>query len=312
MLERSDLEDVPCDLCGSERRRALYEIGDVRYGRPSPSYRVSRCRDCRLVYVSPRPPVDRLGELYPADYDADRRVDNPAIRRRFEAQADLVGPAGGRLLDVGAAQGAFVEWMRGRGWDAGGVDPFARKDAPSSHVLAAPLESPALEENAHDVVTAWHVLEHVPAPGRTLERIRSLLKSGGRLCLSVPNFESYRGTWLKAEDVPRHLYGFGEGTLLRYAAKAGFRPLAVSYRDAFASDALGRGAFTRHAYCRLGGLSLYDYHRARIDPARSLAAEHPVARQVARVLDWFERRLLTSERLERNGRMGVVAMVWGT
>lgn len=306
----SELEDVACDLCGSTRRRTLYAVGDFRLGRPEPAYRVNRCRDCRLVYVSPRPTLATLGSHYPPGYDAHRTLADEAVRRRFEAQAELVGERPGRVLDVGAAGGEFVDFLRERGVDVRGVDPFARDDARHPLVERVALESAALGVGAFETITAWHVLEHLPSPRASLARLRELLVPGGRLCLALPNFESWRGRWLRNDDVPRHLFAFDAASLARYAEATGFRVLAISHRAAFAVDALGRGAFTRQAYRLFGGVSLYDFHRALADPARSLASEHPFAAQVARVVNWFERRWLTPGRLERTGKMGILAMVW--
>jgi SAM-dependent methyltransferase len=83
-----------------------------------------------------------------------------------------------------------------------------------------------LPERSYDVITIWHVFEHVRQPAETIGKIRSLLKPGGRLIIAVPNAESVQAKryglhWFH-HDPPRHLFGFGPLSLKMLLTENGF------------------------------------------------------------------------------------------
>lgn len=308
VVREVDLEEPRCDFCGSTARRRLYAYGDIRYGTPQPEYGVCVCRGCGLGYLSPRPTPATIGAHYPPHYDSGRCADVCAAQRRYATQAEFVGPGSGNLLDVGTARGDFLDWVERLGWRAAGIEPHARAGTSDPRVRFIDIDSPALAPASYDVITAWHVVEHLHAPSKFFARVAELLRPGGRFCMSVPNFRSYKDLWLKAEDVPRHLHFFALDSLNAYGERSGLRVTRHSYASSFANGAEGRGAFTNFVYRWFGGLSLYDYHRLRDDKARSFRAEFPLLSQIARPLGWLERRLLSPAKLEKSGWMGVIAV----
>lgn len=122
----------------------------------------------------------------------------------------------GKLLDIGAGTGFFSGNMLQAGWEVTALepDPMARQTAFELFGLSA--ETPdklfSLPDGSYDVITMWHVLEHVHRLHEYLEKCRKLLKPGGYLVIAVPNYTSsdanrYQQYWA-AFDVPRHLYHF--------------------------------------------------------------------------------------------------------
>jgi SAM-dependent methyltransferase len=90
-------------------------------------------------------------------------------------------------------------------------------------------------DSSFEIVTLWHVMEHLPHPVETLKRIRALLKPGGILVTAVPNFDSvqaqvFRSRWYHLE-VPRHLYHFTPTTLRRLLDAEGFDVLAEYHQS---------------------------------------------------------------------------------
>ena len=123
--------------------------------------------------------------------------------------------------------------LRDMGWTVEGIDP---SDEAARHarelngldVRVGSAESilPELAGESFDLVTLWHVLEHVYDPVGVLTQIRRLLKPGGLLMLEVPNFASacsvmFRWSWAPLES-PRHLFQFTPGTLTVLLTKIGF------------------------------------------------------------------------------------------
>ncbi|MDQ6691916.1 MAG: class I SAM-dependent methyltransferase, partial [Candidatus Dormibacteraeota bacterium] len=108
------------------------------------------------------------------------------------AMIEALQPARGRLLDVGAGIGTFLALARDRGWQVAGseVSDSAVRLAADRHGLTlvqGQLETAELGLGSFDVVTLWHVLEHVPSPFRTLRTCRRLLRPGGLVVIAVPN-----------------------------------------------------------------------------------------------------------------------------
>lgn len=135
----------------------------------------------------------------------------------------------GRLLDFGCGGGRYVAQMVAAGWKAEGMD-FAgsalaegRKAGLTLH--EGTLPGAPLPAESYDVVTLWHVLEHVPSPLATLRAIRDVLRPGGRLVVVCPLSDGLCARWFGQAwyglDVPRHLTHFTRATLRRHLEAAG-------------------------------------------------------------------------------------------
>ena len=137
----------------------------------------------------------------------------------------------GRLLDVGAGTGAFAAHMQQAGWDVTGIEPdtTARDNAKKAHnIQLLPSEELFnLEPATFDVITLWHVLEHVHALHEYIDAFRNVLATDGTLIIAVPNYTSYdatvySGAWA-AYDVPRHLYHFSPKSMKHLLHQHGFK-----------------------------------------------------------------------------------------
>jgi SAM-dependent methyltransferase len=157
-------------------------------------------------------------------------------RRRLGFVETLASPPA-RLLDVGAGRGRFVAAARAAGYDALGIEPTRRGTA-AAEQIGAPLRRTTLEEadvpaGSLDVVTLWHVLEHVADPGLALRRIARWLRPGGGLVLGVPNLASLQAriggeAWYHL-DVPRHRVHFTPDGVERLLRASGFTPLETHH-----------------------------------------------------------------------------------
>jgi SAM-dependent methyltransferase len=170
--------------------------------------------------------------------------------------------APGRLLDVGAADGDFLDLAAQRGWQVVGVEPFSTRSLERGFTTVADLDDPALEPESFDAVTAWSVFEHLHDPAAAFERVYELLKPGGRLVIHVPNLRSIMGRWSFREDVPRHLYFFSAATLRAYGNRCGLSLVRIVH-DTAIMDGSGHG-FLKLRLWRLLGLStrsFFDWER---------------------------------------------------
>ncbi len=220
--------DTTCWLCGGPTDPSV-ELAPLPF---------RSCRACGFVF---RPDlaetarsiyeqeayVDTHGEIYTSpDYLRERDSD-AAVRLRFLLDhADR-----GDLLDVGASAGNFTAAAGRAGFDARGVEPtpdFARtaREVVGADVTQGTLEDLDLPIDSLDVVTMWHVLEHIPHPTRELARIRSALRPTGVLAVEVPNAGGVAARtdgpdWGSLEpDV--HVNQFAPDTLALALTNAGF------------------------------------------------------------------------------------------
>ena len=130
----------------------------------------------------------------------------------------------GNLLDIGAGTGDFLKSAKQIGWEINGIEPHegARILAHEKGIdLSEHIDN--FKGNTFDVITLWHVLEHLPNLEETINNIEELLKPGGTLIIAVPNYNSfdaeyYKNNWA-AYDVPRHLWHFSRKSMERLFSK---------------------------------------------------------------------------------------------
>jgi len=157
--------------------------------------------------------------------------------------------APGRLLDVGAGAGAFLQYAQDRGWDVLGLDvqeDFIRgiRERTGLPTYTGELSDAAIQSRRFDAVTLWDVIEHVPSPRTTLEAVAKVVRPGGIVALSTINAASinarlFGGNWVfwnRPGRVPEHLQAFTPDPLRRALRDAGFKP--VHARTQFAAGAI--------------------------------------------------------------------------
>jgi SAM-dependent methyltransferase len=224
---------IPCPVCRSREHAPFLSRG---------GFEIVRCLGCGHRYLNPPPTAEEVRALYDESYfksdgSLDRGYGDYAaqahnIRRTFRDRLRFLPETRGKLLDVGAAAGFFVEQCRAAGWDAEGVEPSEWASRYAREELGQPVKTCGLAEanfpdNSFDVVTCWEVIEHLPDPRTLLAEIARVLKPGGLLYMSTPDAGSLvaRGSgkrWLGWYKVPEHLQFFDRGGLSRLASEVGF------------------------------------------------------------------------------------------
>ena len=180
-----------------------------------------------ILKTTPQPSLDKLGSYYESDdyishTDGQRslfeKIYQVVKTKNISDKVKTVTRANsgtGRLLDIGCGTGDFLSVAKSVGWQTVGFEPNdkARNLALSKGVELV-AETTDLPDASFDVITMWHVLEHVPDVEAQIKELRRLVKPGGTIVIAVPNFKSvdakYYGKFWAAYDVPRHLWHFSK------------------------------------------------------------------------------------------------------
>ena len=181
----------------------------------------------QILKTHPQPTLDKLGSYYEfEDYishtDGKRTLFEKMYhfikRKAIRDKVKLINsyqPVKGRILDIGAGTGDFLLECKNQNWDILGIEP---NDKAKGIALGKGIKFgdtiEKLESNSFDVITMWHVLEHVPDIEHQVAELKRLLKPSGTIIIAVPNFKSYDAKYYKefwaAYDVPRHLWHFSK------------------------------------------------------------------------------------------------------
>ncbi|MCL9804136.1 class I SAM-dependent methyltransferase [Flavobacterium amniphilum] len=183
--------------------------------------------DLQLLKTHPQPKLQNLGKYYESDdyishTDSKRSffeklyhiVKSYSLKRKVGLITSFY-PAKGSLLDIGAGTGDFLVTAKVQGWKTTGIEPNKNaKNLAISKGIGFEKSIESIEKQQFDVITMWHVMEHVPDVVHQIKELKRLLKPDGTIIIAVPNYKSYDATYYKefwaAYDVPRHLWHFSK------------------------------------------------------------------------------------------------------
>jgi SAM-dependent methyltransferase len=216
-----------------------------------------QCPDCKFIYVSPLPSKEDI-ELYYNDnsYYADytgKKWREWNIRHHYLRKLELIEYYchKGRLLDVGCADGLFLNLAKSRGWNATGVEisdglSLQARDNFNLQVHKGTLSSAKFPADSFDVVTFIHNLEHSPNPRSIIKEVNRILKPGGHIFVAVPNLDERIRKFIRLLPInseikhsilkiaggicpPDHLCTFSKSTLYLLLRENGFSPQKYVY-----------------------------------------------------------------------------------
>jgi 2-polyprenyl-3-methyl-5-hydroxy-6-metoxy-1,4-benzoquinol methylase len=284
---------VSCPVCLNPVTDLAFTGTDFLFETTSKTFTLNSCSSCHTLFLHPMPDNDEIAGFYPAEYwwNAAR----PGILKRLESiyrrialrdhVAFIMRAAGNRrgtaILDVGCGSATLLGLLKRQEFRVRGVDSSAEaakiaKVENGVDVAVGSLEEAHFPDQSFDVVTLFHVMEHVTNPRGVLAEVARVLKPNGVLVLQVPNIESWQFKIFGAKwyglDIPRHVIDYSKRSMLKLLTDSGFVPARIRHfnlRDnapAFVSsmfpslDPVSRGVRHRKRNVRESALAAWLRH----------------------------------------------------
>ena len=230
-------------------------------------FKLEKCLGCGFVFTNPRPAENELSRYYQSEayishtnkatgfvntaYKLARKF---TLRWKYDLIQTHARVKPSSILDYGCGTGAFLSECQKNGLAIAGVEPSDTARNQAHTLTGKPIAAELAEvDGSFDVITLWHVLEHVYHLNQTVEALATRLNINGTIFLAVPNLESadakkYQANWA-AFDVPRHLWHFSRDTMGKLLANhdlkvAGILPMLL---DAFYVSLLSEKYANNHA-----------------------------------------------------------------
>lgn len=238
MKQKDILEQ--CPICNSSAIQN--EINVIDHMITKEEFTIQKCTDCGFYFTNPRPSEETNSFYYQSDeyisHSSSKKgiinklynvVRNYTLKQKRNIIEKLTPER--NLLDIGCGTGHFLNECKENGWNVTGLEPdsdarnFTRENF---NFETEPIQNLySKEEKSFNVITMWHVLEHVYHLQKDVKQIVSLLKKDGYLVIAVPNRKSldanlYKTYWA-AYDVPRHLYHFSENDVKNLISQKGLQ-----------------------------------------------------------------------------------------
>lgn len=237
-----------CPVCGHSIVENWIEAPDRFQGRLR-LYQLARCPFCSLVWLQDPPPPIEMAQHYGEDYDrAIAGVGEDPDHWKERRDTVLSYKSGGVILDLGCSSGGFLSLLKGSSWELHGIEMSAavaqRAQAKcGGEIFVGDLLDATFAPGTFDVITCFHVFEHLYQPGEVLEQVAAWLKPGGIFYTNMPNIDSagakvFRSYWY-ALELPRHLYHFSPASLGKLATSVGLETVSLTtHRELFVEASL--------------------------------------------------------------------------
>lgn len=243
------LVEVPCPVCQSTDRLPTAAGRDFEYATSQTGYRLYKCQDCGIVYLSPRPDISELSKIYPPEYNPFNfhKIHNPIVRwgRTFVQRKKVnylkkLLSDDASIIDVGCGSGSLLLLMQEFGskeWQLYGNDfnsqILGKLQSAGIETLIGRFEE--IDTNLHfDAVILNQAIEHFDCPAAVVNKVIELLQPGGIIVIETPSTEGFDAIMFEKRHwggyhIPRHWSIFSDRSIKHLLNNAGFDQINISY-----------------------------------------------------------------------------------
>ena len=245
------MEKINCPL--SDKKTILKNYINVKdYSNTQEEFTIVSCETTDFLFTNPRPTEKDISLYYDfEDYISHtnkrsdfisklyQKVRSHSIKRKYKLISKLISSK--KILDIGSGTGEFLSYMKNKGFDTYGVEiaKKARELSIKNHGLFVKDSLSNLKERNFDIITMWHVLEHVYDLDGYMKKIKSSLNDKGTVIIAVPTHkcfdQKFYGKHWAGWDVPLHLWHFDKESMHKLSNKYGFEISTIHplYFDSF-------------------------------------------------------------------------------
>ncbi len=234
---------MKCPVCLNPATAPALTGTDLLFETTSRRFTLDSCPACRCLFLNPMPADDEIAGFYPAQYwwsaakpGALKKLESMYRKIALRDHVSFIMKASGNsdmldLLDIGCGSGALIGLLKQRGFHVTGLDFSAEAAAVADaengvRVIVGSLEEAAFPDRSFDIVTLFHVMEHVTNPRQVLAEVSRILRPNGTVVLQVPNVDSWQFRVFKAKwyglDIPRHVIDYPKNAMLGLLDDSGF------------------------------------------------------------------------------------------
>lgn len=230
---------LECAVCGGDSFTHYLETEDYFFTKEK--FNLSKCKSCGFVFTNPVPLDSEIGKYYETEKYFSHNSDNKGVFSKIYSQVRNLNlknkyniieryKSSGKLLDIGCGTGEFLNFGLKNNWKVKGIEPNenARKFSITNYGIEVGDENELnkMDNNLFDVVTMWHVLEHVSSLNERMLTISKILRKDGIAIIALPMIDSPDsikfGKYWAGLDVPRHLYHFSANSFEKLATENNF------------------------------------------------------------------------------------------
>jgi 2-polyprenyl-3-methyl-5-hydroxy-6-metoxy-1,4-benzoquinol methylase len=235
-LAKKMIEIEKCPVCSKNSFSHYLDTEDYFFTKEK--FSLSKCDSCGFVFTNPVPELKKIGDYYETDKYLSHNSDGGGLvssiykivrEQNLKNKYSVITryKSEGSVLDIGSGTGEFLNYLKKRKWNTKGIEPSknAREFAKQNYNIDVDKETGLTDiaNASFDVLTMWHVLEHVYNLDERMKTIFRVLKNDGIAIIALPMIDSpdsmRYGKYWAGLDVPRHLYHFCSRTFEILAKK---------------------------------------------------------------------------------------------
>ena len=228
-----------CPVCQSQHIESFLEAKD--YTVSGEFFKIVQCRNCEFLFTNPRPSAQEASVYYQSENYISHSDTNEGLVNKLyhwvrnitlKQKTNWIKPykTSPELLDIGCGNGHFLLACKNAGWDVSGMELDEKTAIQARKNTQANIVNQLDQIDAtkrFQIISLWHVLEHVYELDQYFDFFKTHLKDSGKLLLALPNpkshdAEKFKSYWA-AYDVPRHIHHFTPKSIELLASKYGFK-----------------------------------------------------------------------------------------